>query len=58
MAAGPTYSVNDDFSDKDKSLRALYDQLLSTLRQCFIIALPVQSALQSQSKMTQSGYRS
>lgn len=31
MAAETTYSVNDHFKDRDKSLRALYDQLLSTL---------------------------
>jgi hypothetical protein len=33
MAAEPTYSVKDHFRDKDKSLRTLYDQLLSTLRE-------------------------
>lgn len=33
MAAETTYSVNDHFKDKDKSLRALYDQLIETVRE-------------------------
>ena len=33
MAADATYSVNDHFKDKDKSLRAMYDQILAAARE-------------------------
>src|SRR6266496_4733520 len=33
MAANVTYSVNDHFKDKDKSLRTLYDQIIAAARE-------------------------